>query len=211
MANHFRKELRPVLSNNNEEAQLLEQFLAGDGYAIRIFFERYGGLIRHSVRSVRLSSDAITEEDVFLGAFEHILDEDRKVLRMFKGRCSFTSYLYTVCRRYALNVVQRENKATALFDDISPDDFQDDGAEEIEPYSETEKNVAREALLGLDIDTQIFVKMIFIDKRPVEEIMEFFGWNSVNTVYAKKNKVIHRIKKSVAKLLFEKSSYVIKA
>jgi hypothetical protein len=159
----------------------------------------------------RLKSDAITDEDMFIGAIEHVLDEDKKVVRMFKGRCSLTSYLYTVCRRYALNVVQRENKSTALFDDRTPDDFRDCIGEDCEHYSETEKQVVREVLLGLDIDTQIFIKMIFFDKRPVEEVMIFFGWNSLNTVYAKKNKVIHKIKKSVAKLLFEKSSYGINA
>jgi DNA-directed RNA polymerase specialized sigma subunit len=61
------------MSNQKEEMDLLKSLIAGDENSAREFIKRYGGLIRCAIRSIRLRSDVIKEEDLFNGAMLHIL------------------------------------------------------------------------------------------------------------------------------------------
>jgi len=63
---------------------LLNGLFAGDENSARLFFKRYGGLIRYAVRSIRLRSDAIKEEDLFNESVVHLLDNNKKVLKKLK-------------------------------------------------------------------------------------------------------------------------------
>lgn len=188
----------------NEERVILDGLLRGDRNAARVFFERYGGLIRHAVRSIRVKSDTFKDEDLFNGAIEHLFSDEMKSLRMFGGRCSLGSYLYTVCRRYALSVAGKENPLAdwcdgdALLEAVpAPEDVAPD-------FSEAQKRALKETILKQDRNTQLFVKMVLLDNRSTDDVMRFFGWGSANTVYAMKNKILLKLKKAVRKKMVRK-------
>jgi hypothetical protein len=202
--NKNRKILALIMSNRNEEKDLLNGLFADDENSARLFFKRYGGLIRYAIRSIRLRSDAIKEEDLFNESVVHLLDNNKKVLKKFKGDCSLPSYLYTVCRRHTLSIAKRENPVTKMTGD---DTGLTNLAEEIfdeETFSDDEKEVVQIAFDRLDKDSQIFIKMAVEEKRPVEETMQFLGLKNPNFVYKKKFKLIEKMRKIVKKLLVNK-------
>jgi RNA polymerase sigma factor (sigma-70 family) len=189
-------------SNIEEEKGLLQKLFTGDRKAAALFFEQYGGLIRHAIGSVDVRSDTYEKSDLFHGAIEHLFCDDFKPLRLFSGRCSLGSYLYTVCRRHVLSVAGKENRLSSSHDTDSSLDSLAAAAEGDEEFLlDIEKFALKEAILKVNEESQIFIRMMFVDNCSTEEIMEFFGWGSANTVYAMKNKIMVKLKKAVCKKL----------
>jgi RNA polymerase sigma factor (sigma-70 family) len=188
----------PVLnmSNQTEENDLLNGVIADDAKSAREFFKRYGGLIRHAIRSIRICSDAIQEDDIFHDAIAHILEDDKKVIRNFKGNCSFSTYLYTVCRRFALNVAARENRISCNSEELLPEEMPAGFSEDSGGIDEDSRKSFREAYSKLNTKDQLIVKMIYFDERSTEEVMKFFNWDG-STVYSQKNKVRAKLVKLI--------------
>jgi RNA polymerase sigma factor (sigma-70 family) len=201
--------------SNSDEGFPLDLFLSGDREAGRIFFEKYGGLIRNAVLKVRIKSDVITHEDVFQGAVAHLFDKDKKVLRMYKGASRLSSYIYQVSYNYALTTVERENNLTGRFDKTPIDDLDSTGQEKWllnsadetpadklvagifgeKSIDEKKKAALQKALKMFSEKDQKFIDMLYKEKRSTEEIMIFFGLNSPNSVYSKKNKLLVKLEK----------------
>lgn len=187
------------MSNQNED--LLNGMFAGDPNSTREFIKRFGGLIRYAIRSIRLRSDAIKEDDLINNAWLHLLDQDHKVLKQFRRKCSLPSYLYTVCRRNALDIAKRENIITGRTDDdaglvnLAHEIF------EKESFSEKKKKALSKVLTKLPPEMLLFIKMSIVDKCSVEEIMKVFGWKNRAKVYKTKLNIINKIRKEIRKLL----------
>lgn len=188
------------MSNSNETFSI-ELFLSGDRKTGRLFLETYGGYIRQAVLKVRIKSDAIQHEDVFNGAIAHLLENDKKVLRMYKGGSSLSSYIFQVSYHYALTIAGKENKVTGNTDEMIPDGlmseiFEDDSADE------TKAVVLRKAQKSLKEKDRRLLQIMFFDGRSTEEIMRLYNWNN-STVYSQKNKLLARLKKLVRKITTE--------
>ncbi len=144
----------------------------------------------------------MNREDLFQDVITYILNDDMKIVRYFRGKCKFSTYLYTICRRYAIKKVSRESKIHSG-DEALPSQSELPIAliEQTEIWEEDQKKSLHKAIEKLDEDSQIFIRMMFYDIRSTSEIMIFFGWNSPNTVYSKKNKIIARLRKLTRKML----------
>lgn len=208
------------MSYINEEFPL-DLFLSGDPKAGRLFFEKYGGLIRNAVLKIRINSDAVKHDDVFNGAIVHLFDNDKKVLRVFKGGCTLSSYIFKVSYNYALSIANKENGLTGKFDKTPIDELDSIGNEkwmlhnsDVAPVEELLAEIfgeisidvkmieaLRKAFKMLPQKDQNFLDMIFVYKRPTEEIMIEYELNSPNSVYSKKNKLLSKLKKLIRKIL----------
>jgi RNA polymerase sigma factor (sigma-70 family) len=191
-------------SSIENDKKLVDGLLSGDRRIGRLFLERYGGLIRSAILSIELRSGAVDYDDLFMDALSHIFEKDCKVLRVFNWKCKLSAFLYTVVKRYILDKVTRENRITDKnLDDYSFNEIIDD-CEDDSGNTETDeirKSAFNEAFEELDPKDALFIKMLMIEKQPTSEVMEFFNWNSENTVYARKNKVLAKLKSLSRKAL----------
>lgn len=208
------------MSDINEEFPL-DRFLSDDRHAGRLFFEKFGGLIRKAILKVRIKSDAVKHDDVFNGAIAHILDQDKKVLRMYKGRSKLSTYIGQVCYKYALTVAIKENKLTGRFDKTPIDELDVTGQEKwllcssdeipineiiAEIFGEISvddkmKEALKKALEMVSEKDRVFTNMLYVQKRSTEEIRLFFDLNSPNSVYSWKNKLHAKLKKLIKKIM----------
>jgi RNA polymerase sigma factor (sigma-70 family) len=130
-----------------------------------------------------------------------------KIIRDFKGHCKFSTYLYLVCRRYAIKKTRKESHmlpgegSSPLHEELPAPLIEETGV-----WDEDQKKALREAIEKLDENSQIFIRMMFFDNRSTPEIKVFFGWNSPNSVYGKKNKIITKLRKIIGKILKNKGS-----
>jgi len=187
-------------SNIDGEWNLRSAFLGGDPKAARVFFDKYGGIIKYAVGKVDLKSNVIGAEDLFQDTITYILKDDMKVVRDFKGNCKFSTYLYTICRRYAIKKARKESHMFSKEASL-PENLPAPLIEQIDIRDEDQKGALLQAIGQLDENSQIFIRMMFYDHRPTSEIMSFFGWNSPNSVYSKKNKIIIKLRKIIRKIL----------
>src|SRR3989339_1980529 len=117
-----------MISGSNiteEERIVLDGFLSDSQDAAKAFFERYLGIIRQAVRSVDIHEPALDADDLVMEAVAQILDNNKRAIRLFKGGCKFTTYLYTICRRTALKIVMREDRHPPSGKDSYYQDFLD--------------------------------------------------------------------------------------
>jgi RNA polymerase sigma factor (sigma-70 family) len=179
-------------SNNDKkrEKAILKGFLSGKQQWIRVFFEEYGGFIKKAVDSVGIKDRSLTKSDLFNDAVEYLLKDNMKVVRLFKGRCKLSTYIYTICLRYAIKIAEPSMPYSAGPD---PDTLH---APELlgEEFDEKEKMLCCKIIHLCKPKEQIFIRMMFYEECSTTEIMDFFGWKSENTVYSQKNKIITKLK-----------------
>ena len=190
---------RPHIGMNEP---ILNEFLKkGSRENARRFFEEYGGMIKHAVNSIAIRNHVQTKEDLFMDAVAHILKDDMRVLRLYKGKSKFSTYLYTVCRRHVMAQTVNENRLSSKISDVPLDSI---AAEMPDVMCERDGGAIqalKDAISVCAENTQLFIKAMYFDKKPCNEIMKLFGWNSENTVYSKKNKTIAKLKKQIRRNL----------
>lgn len=188
----------------NDDKLLLDELFSGNRRAGGMFLDRFGGLIRAAVLSVDIRSNTLEYDDLFMDALGHLFDEQCKVLKSFKWKCKFTAFLYMVTRRFVLDKVTRENRlCSGNVYDLDIDSFFADTAEDTEDenFSDEQRISFTEAFNQLDPKDALFMRMLVLEKEPVMDVMKFFGWNSENTVYARKNKIIEKLRSLSRKAL----------
>lgn len=200
--------MRQNCSNKDDERKVISGLLSGDPKGARIFFEKYGGIIKHAVGKADIKNNIMEREDLFQDAITYILKNNMKVIRDFKGNCKFSSYLYLICRRYAIKKTNKESRMLSGEGASSlPEELPAPLIDETEVWDEDQKKALSVAIEKLDENSRIFIRMMFFDNRSTNEIMDFFGWNSPNSVYGKKNKIITKLRKIIGKILKKQGSF----
>jgi DNA-directed RNA polymerase specialized sigma24 family protein len=123
---------------------------------------------------------------------------------MFSWKCKLSAYLYTVVKRYVLDKVTRENRITdKSADECLLDGIMEECADENSEngFNESQRDAFNGAFAELDPKDALFIKMLMIEGQSTIQVMQFFGWNSENTVYARKNKVLAKLKSLSRKAL----------
>jgi len=167
----------------------------------RRFFEEYGGMIKHAVNSIDIRNQVQTKDDLFMDAVAHILKDDMRVLRLYRGKSKFSTYLYTVCRRHVMAQATRENALSSKMSEMPLESIAEEMSDVMNESDGRAILALKDAISVCDENTQLFIRAMFYDKRPCDEIMRLFGWNSENTVYSKKNKTIAKLKKQIRRNL----------
>ncbi|MGA1867214.1 MAG: RNA polymerase sigma factor [bacterium] len=202
------------MSRNNNERSLLLAFLKDEPEAVRQFFEEYGGIIRYAVNKGVIAAEfesatfnVIDKNEIFHDTIVHLLKDDKRVLRTFKGKCALTTYLFTICYRCAKRGALNQIKKDRIFEkglDVSfvkEKELPDLLIGDIGLQNKEEVNALREAILLLPLNDQIFIFMMFYDNRSTEEIRKVFGWENPNSVHVRKKRIIAKCQQIIKKML----------
>lgn len=102
----------------DRDRQLINDLLSGSPGSWRLFVDRFSGLIQQVIRqtasahSFRLSAD--DADDLCADTFAELLLRDMAVLRNFRGRCSFATYLAVIARRIVVRRMTEQRFLGAL-------------------------------------------------------------------------------------------------
>ena len=199
-----------------EAEQLLGALFAGEKAGAEKFIDQYGRLIWHVVLK-RLNSSAlrVQPEDIFGEIIVHLFARDFAVLRSFKGRATFTTWLFRVVWCKALEVAEKEKKYKdrivmpsqmshnsederadfwAQFEDMSSEDDSD-----IDEFMR-KREAVRKAITMLSGDRKAFITDMVFNKLTTEQMMRKYSLNSNNSVYSRKSKIIDELKSLVKKM-----------
>lgn len=183
-------------TDKEREIELLKGFLSGTEPKVRHFFQEYGGIIQKAVSSVGIKDRSITNNDLFMAAVENLLRDDKKSLRLFKGKCKLSTYIYTISRRCAIEQAQQSIPPGPDPDTLcTPDAL-------VSQFGIKESKMFKMALQKCKPWEQIFIRMMFYDECSTIEILDFFGWKSESTVYSQKNKIIRKLKTYAKRLQY---------
>lgn len=179
----------------------LVDFVNDDPDAMKQFFVEYGGIIKHVSLKIVPKSNSIESDDLFLEIVTYLLTNKKKIILNFKQKCKFSTYLFLICRRYALRKVKedsRESGYNAFAGEIPQNLVEETGS--FEDWCEDMKRPLYMAIDLLDTNSQLFIKMYYFDKKPVEAIVRAFGWGSINSVYSRKNRIIEKLRKTLKRI-----------
>jgi len=102
----------------DRDRQLINDLLSGSPGSWRMFVDRFSGLIQQVIRqtasahSFRLSGD--DADDLCADTFAELLLRDMAVLRNFRGRSSFATYLAVIVRRIVVRRMTEQRFLGAL-------------------------------------------------------------------------------------------------
>lgn len=184
--------MKQTFIESQKEKKLIEDFLTGDEYAAKLFFENYAGIIEYVINSISIRSNSFEKRDLFNETIYFLLKNNKEIIHKFKFKSSFSSYLYPVCRRFVLSIIKKEQNRKFIFSQLAlPDTF----CHELGVYDELHKVTLTKMLNNLPIKQKLLIKMVYYDDRSTEEVMHYFSWTSVNSVYGAVRRIIEKLRK----------------
>lgn len=91
-----------------DEEEQIQRCIEGDGAAWEAFVRGHAGLVWKAARSVLHGAEDL--EDVVQAVFLKLWDGGRRRLKMFEPGRSFSTWLFTVARREALDLTDRKRR-----------------------------------------------------------------------------------------------------
>jgi len=159
---------------------LLERCLACRPRAWEDFVDRFMGLVVHVVnhtaqaRSVRLTAD--DRDDFCSEVFLHLLKDDFRILRHFRGQSSLATYLTVVARRIVVKAMLHRKTATPL-GDLDPQQLSQGLAESRSRVEDRLSNFeeVQRLLEGLNGPEAEVVRMYHLESKSYQEISAAVG------------------------------------
>jgi RNA polymerase sigma-70 factor (ECF subfamily) len=191
-----------------EELALLERLLRGESSAFSEFYRRYQRLVASCVRKVffKWSFDFTEDEidDLISTVFLGFLQDDYKKLRMFDPERGYrlSTWVGIITTNATVDHIRKNARPTVSFDDterkLAPPRSTFAGPmESVE--REEESRLLLAAIATLSPGDREFLELAYDAQLPPEELGARLGLN-INTVYSKKNKIIHKLMDAVAEL-----------
>lgn len=191
----------------HDEQLLLERLLSGDTKAFAEFYSRYHRLVASCIRKVliRWSVDFTEDEidDVMGGVFLGFMQNDYKKLRLFDPQRGFrlSTWIGIVATNTTVDYIRRHPYVTVSYEDT----FQKSDVRStfLSPSEHLERQeeyrMVASALETLSLGDREFLQLIYELQLSPEEIAQRLNLN-INTVYSKKNKIIHKLIDAVREL-----------
>lgn len=148
------------------DQQLIEQTLKGDTSSFGKLVERYQNFvftIAFRIMKVREEAEEVAQ-DSFIKAYES--------LNSFRGESKFSSWLYSIAYRKALDALRKNKKykASEIIDDITEGEVS--GIEDALNYLEDEerKKAIQDCILKLASDEATIITLYYFQDQSVREI-----------------------------------------
>jgi RNA polymerase sigma-70 factor (ECF subfamily) len=148
------------------DQQLIEQTLKGDTSSFGKLVERYQDFvftIAFRIMKVREEAEEVAQ-DSFIKAYES--------LNSFRGESKFSSWLYSIAYRKALDALRKNKKykASEIIDDITEGEVS--GIEDALHYLEDEerKKAIQDCILKLSEDEATIITLYYFQDQSVREI-----------------------------------------
>ncbi len=171
-----------VLSKEKSDFQLIEQALAGEGYAFEEIFTRYKKLVAVTASRYFHQSQQIEEviQIVFVKAFAEMKD--------FRGKHGFSlpSWLGRITTNACLDIHRsQKRKPENLYSDLSSDEIEylrATGTDSIKnaESSLVNRDLADKLLSRLDVEDRVILQMMYSEDMSVNEIAEVTGHTKAN-------------------------------
>jgi RNA polymerase sigma factor (sigma-70 family) len=158
------------------DQQLIEQTLKGDTSSFGKLVERYQDFvftIAYRIMKVREEAEEVAQ-DSFIKAYES--------LNSFRGESKFSSWLYSIAYRKALDALRKNKKykASEIIDDITEGEVS--GIEDALHYLEDEerKKAIQDCILKLSEDEATIITLYYFQDQSVREISTITGLSEDN-------------------------------
>jgi RNA polymerase sigma factor (sigma-70 family) len=158
------------------DQQLIEQTLKGDTSSFGKLVERYQDFvftIAYRIMKVREEAEEVAQ-DSFIKAYES--------LNSFRGESKFSSWLYSIAYRKALDALRKNKKykASEIIDDITEGEVS--GIEDALHYLEDEerKKAIQDCILKLSEDEAAIITLYYFQDQSVREISTITGLSEDN-------------------------------
>ncbi|PKN47830.1 MAG: hypothetical protein CVU59_01355 [Deltaproteobacteria bacterium HGW-Deltaproteobacteria-17] len=191
-----------------EELTLLERLLQGESAAFSEFYRRYQRLVASCIRKVffKWTFDFTEDEidDMISTVFLSFLQDDYKKLRMFDPARGYrlSTWVGIITTNATVDHIRKNARPTVSLDDTErkvaqPRSMMASPVENAE--REEESRLLLAAIATLSPGDREFLELAYDAQLAPEEIGARLGLN-INTVYSKKNKILHKLMDAVAEL-----------
>jgi RNA polymerase sigma-70 factor (ECF subfamily) len=193
----------------DQEKQLLQEIRAKEKGAWERFIQEYSRLIYYSIqRTCQIKTYLLSpeeREELFHDIFVHLIANDGKKLRQFKGKsgCSLATWIRTVSTHYVLDHIRKSNRKYFQVEFIELGDEQheiiiidqDDMPDQLLEEKEKEELVA-EALGELGDEDRRFVELYYIRDLSPREIARILKI-SQGSIYSRVNRLKSRLREKI--------------
>ncbi len=169
----------------------IQNVLNGDILAFRHLVSRYKDRAFNLSKSI-VHSDLVAEEaiqDAFLQAFRN--------LRKFKGKASFSTWLYRIVVNESLKKNKRKKLQYIPIDEANvKDTFPDISANAVEHlHQEEQRELINEILESLKETEALLLKLYYLEEKKIDDIEEITGFTQSNCKV-----ILFRARKSFAEI-----------
>lgn len=169
------------------EEEFLNQVLAGNTHEFKYFVKKYKEMVfAIAFRILKNKEDAEEiAQDAFLKAFQKLNQFDRKA--------KFSTWLYKIVFRLALNKKRKFSFQVADFKEINELELMDDTSQSLQKLAlDDQKKYIQLAINELNEDESLALTLFYLAENTIEEICEITNWTISNTKIK-----LHRGRKSL--------------
>ncbi|MFO0999361.1 MAG: sigma-70 family RNA polymerase sigma factor [Planctomycetaceae bacterium] len=162
------------------DRKLLNDLLAGQSGAWRLFVDRFTGLIiqviKHTAQAHSLKLNADDVEDLCADTFTELLLRDMAALRAFRGRSSLATYLAVITRRVVVRKLTQHRYLQAMGHINAHQAAVDYASNDAPPGRQLEQRDQIESLFfRLPRETANVLKWIYLDGFSYRQVAKKLG------------------------------------
>ncbi len=162
------------------DRKLLNDLLAGQSGAWRLFVDRFTGLIiqviKHTAQAHSLKLNADDIEDLCADTFAELLLRDMAALRAFRGRSSLATYLSVITRRVVVRKLTQHRYLQAMGHVNAHQAAVDYASSDSPPGRQLEQRDQIESFfLKLPQDAVSVLKWIYLDGLSYQQVAKKLG------------------------------------
>jgi RNA polymerase sigma-70 factor, ECF subfamily len=162
------------------DRKLLNDLLAGQSGAWRLFVDRFTGLIiqviKHTAQAHSLKLNADDIEDLCAETFAELLVRDMAALRGFRGRSSLATYLSVISRRVVVRKLTQHRYLQAMGHVNAHQAAVDFASSDIPPGRQLEQRDQIESLFSkLPQEAVNVLKWIYLDGFSYQQVAKKLG------------------------------------
>lgn len=162
------------------DRKLLNDLLAGQSGAWRLFVDRFTGLIiqviKHTAQAHSLKLNADDIEDLCADTFAELLLRDMAALRAFRGRSSLATYLSVITRRVVVRKLTQHRYLQAMGHVNAHQAAVDYASSDTPPGRQMEQRDQIESLLlKLPQEASNVLKWVYLDGLSYQQVAKKLG------------------------------------
>lgn len=176
---------------DRNEAHIILRILNGETSLFGYFLQKYGEQVFHLILRIvgnREDAEELTQ-DVFLKAFGQ--------LSGFRGKSSFSTWLYAIAYHTAVSHVRKQNFATNVMDEQELSALSDKVVDEaLDEENEERIALLRHAIGQLEAEEQAIVTLFYEEEKSLHDLARITGLTESNLKVK-----LHRIRKKLYLLM----------
>lgn len=153
--------------SNDQDRELVARALRGDGRAFRDLVGRHHSVAYAVVRAI-LGHQRLDDVD---DVMQHVYLKAHQGLASFRGDAKFSTWLYQIARREALDLVSKKRADAVSIDEIEIASRAEDAPDVATDTRDTQQHVER-AMAELDESYRTAIELRYMAEKSYEEIAE---------------------------------------